>query len=303
LLIGISVSSKFKILFEGDAAQGWMHSGIAILNDGRLVFEAAGGRGLVFLDVASGKSEKISVDIAVAHGIATTYESGDDFIWICDPGEQAPGKVVKVNLKGEIVDELQPPEASPLSKEKWRPTSVAVAKGGDIWIADGYGISLVHRYSPNGDVLTIDGTESGLKFDCPHGVAVDDRAGQLQIAVADRSNKRVLLFEKDGRFIRSISAEIMTSPSSIAASGDNLFVTDLRGAILAISIDDQVSAVVPSAHIDGREGWPNALIGGESVAPSINAGEINSPHGIVASKDGSIYATEWFFGGRVITLV
>jgi streptogramin lyase len=297
------VSSKFKILFEGDAAQGWMHSGIAILNDGRLVFEAAGGRGLVFLDVASGKSEKISVDIAVAHGIATTYESGDDFIWICDPGEQAPGKVVKVNLKGEIVDELQPPEASPLSKEKWRPTSVAVAKGGDIWIADGYGISLVHRYSPNGDVLTIDGTESGLKFDCPHGVAVDDRAGQLQIAVADRSNKRVLLFEKDGRFIRSISAEIMTSPSSIAASGDNLFVTDLRGAILAISIDDQVSAVVPSAHIDGREGWPNALIGGESVAPSINAGEINSPHGIVASKDGSIYATEWFFGGRVITLV
>ena len=297
------MSSKFKILFEGDAAQGWMHSGIAILNDGRLVFEAAGGRGLVFLDVASGKSEKISVDIAVAHGIATTYESGDDFIWICDPGEQAPGKVVKVNLKGEIVDELQPPEASPLSKEKWRPTSVAVAKGGDIWIADGYGISLVHRYSPNGDVLTIDGTESGLKFDCPHGVAVDDRAGQLQIAVADRSNKRVLLFEKDGRFIRSISAEIMTSPSSIAASGDNLFVTDLRGAILAISIDDQVSAVVPSAHIDGREGWPNALIGGESVAPSINAGEINSPHGIVASKDGSIYATEWFFGGRVITLV
>ena len=280
-----------------------MHSGIAILNDGRLVFEAAGGRGLVFLDVASGKSEKISVDIAVAHGIATTYESGDDFIWICDPGEQAPGKVVKVNLKGEIVDELQPPEASPLSKEKWRPTSVAVAKGGDIWIADGYGISLVHRYSPNGDVLTLDGTESGLKFDCPHGVAVDDRAGQLQIAVADRSNKRVLLFEKDGRFIRSISAEIMTSPSSIAASGDNLFVTDLRGAILAISIDDQVSAVVPSAHIDGREGWPNALIGGESVAPSINAGEINSPHGIVASKDGSIYATEWFFGGRVITLV
>jgi hypothetical protein len=124
----------------------------------------------------------------------------------------------------------------------------------------------------------------------------------MNIAVADRTNKRVLLFEKDGRFIRSISAEIMTSPSSLAASGDNLFVTDLRGAILAISIDDQVSAVVPSAHIDGREGWPNALIGGESVAPSINAGEINSPHGIVASKEGAIYATEWFFGGRVLAL-
>jgi hypothetical protein len=95
----------------------------------------------------------------------------------------------------------------------------------------------------------------------------------------------------------------MTSPSSIAASGDNLFITDLRGAILSISSDDQVSAVIPTAHIDGREGWPNALVDGESVAPTIQAGEINSPHGIVASQDGSIYATEWYFGGRVISLI
>ena len=279
-----------------------MHSGIAILSDGRLVFESAGGRGLVFLDLTSGKSEKVSVDIAVAHGIATTYESGKDFIWICDPGEQAPGKVVKINLSGKIVDELQPPAASPLSKEKWRPTSVAVTKDGDIWIADGYGLSLVHRYSANGNVITLDGSESGLQFNCPHGVAVDDRGAEMNIAVADRTNKRVLLFDKDGRYIRSIAAEIMTSPSSIAASGESLFITDLRGAILSISMDDQVSAVIPSSHIDAREGWPNALVDGESIAPTIKAGEINSPHGIVASKEGAIYATEWFFGGRVLAL-
>jgi DNA-binding beta-propeller fold protein YncE len=221
---------------------------------------------------------------------------------ICDPGEQAPGKVVKVNIKGEIVDELAPPAASPISKEKWRPTSVALTEDGEIWIADGYGLSLVHRYSPNGDVMTLDGSESGLKFDCPHGVAVDDRGAQMRIAIADRTNRRVLLFDKDGRFIDSISAEIMTSPSSIAASGEKLFITDLRGAILAISNNEQVSAIIPSAHIDGREGWPNALVNGQTIAPTIQEGEINSPHGIVASKDGSIYVTEWYFGGRVITL-
>jgi len=296
------MGNNFRILFEGDAAQGWMHSGIAILSDGRLVFEATGGHGLVFLDPISGESERITVDVAVAHGIATTRESGEDFIWICDPGEQAPGKVVKVNISGEIVDELAPPAASPLSKEKWRPTSVALTEDGDIWIADGYGLSLVHRYSPNGDVMTLDGSESGLQFDCPHGVAVDDRGAQRRIAIADRRNKRVLLFALDGRFLNSISAEIMTSPSSIAASGESLFITDLRGAILAISNSEQVSAIIPSSHVDGREGWPNALVNGETIAPTIQQGEINSPHGIVVSRDGSIFVTEWYFGGRVISL-
>ena len=67
-------TTNFEVIFEGDPKDGWMHSGIAILRDGRLVFVAAGGKGLVFLDVASRKSEKIAVDIAVAHGIATTFE-------------------------------------------------------------------------------------------------------------------------------------------------------------------------------------------------------------------------------------
>jgi hypothetical protein len=292
----------FKIIYEGDPAQGWMHSGIAILSDGRLVFEATGGHGLIFLHLETGAAEKVPVDIAVAHGIAVTRDADGDRIWICDPGESNPGKVVAINLRGEIVKELTPPETSPSSKEMWRPTSIAITDDGAIWVADGYGLSLVHRYSPAGDVMTIDGRESGLNFKCPHGVAVDNRESEIKIVVADRGNKRLVFFDTDGRFNRSVAAEVMTSPSSIAISGANLAVTDLRGAILAVSKDDQVSAVIPSTQSDGRPHWPNALVDGEVAPPAIEEGEINSPHGIVASDSGRIFATEWYFGGRVISL-
>lgn len=296
---------NFDVIFEGDPKDGWMHSGIAILSDGRLVFEAAGGHGLVFLDVASHKSEKIAVDIAVAHGIATTFESGQDFIWICDPGAQAPGKVVKINLQGEIVKELTPPQTTPNSSQHWRPTSVAVADNGDIWVADGYGISLVHCYRTNGEVLTLDGSDSGSVFNCPHGIAIDKRSGKTQIVVADRRNKRVLTFDETGKFLHEVTAEVITTPSSLAVSGDDLFVTDLYGAIIKISKNGAATAQIPSTHSQERPGWPNKLAkegSEETIAPTIEDGCINSPHGIVASKDGVVYATEWFFGGRVLKL-
>lgn len=294
--------STFSVLFDGDATQGWMHSGISLLSGNRIVFESPGGHGLIIFDLASGKYEKILVDIAVAHGITATFESGTDFIWICDPGVEGPGKVVKINLQGEIVRELHPPSTSPLSQEKWRPTSLVATASGDLWVADGYGLNLVHRYSPSGEVMTLDGSETGLLFNCPHGLAIDDREEKLNIAIADRRNKRVVLFDQAGKYIRSISAEVMTSPSSITSSGKKLFVTDLRGAILSISMEDQVDAVISSTQLDGRPGWPNELINGETVAPTIQSGKINSPHGIVSTPDGSIYATEWYLGGRVIAL-
>ena len=296
---------NFEVIFEGDPKDGWMHSGIAILSDERLVFETAGGHGLVFLDVDSGKSEKIAVDIAVAHGITTTYESGEDFIWICDPGVQAPGKVVKVNLCGEILTELTPPQTTPASKEFWRPTSISVADNGDIWVADGYGLSLLHCYRANGEVLTLDGSTSGLVFYCPHGVTIDKRSREAQIVVADRKNRRVLTFDESGNFLYQVSADLITTPSSLAVSGDDIFVTDLYGAVIAISKKGDVTARIPSTNSQGRPGWPNALadVGSdETIIPTIAEGCINSPHGIVASKDGTIYATEWFYGGRVLKL-
>ena len=186
-----------------------MHSGIGVLSDGRVVFEAPGGAALIFLDPATKAHVRIEVGVAVSHGIAV---ASDDTIWICDPGAQAPGQVVQINLEGKIVRTIKQPVRSSDEQDKWRPTSIALAANGDIWIGDGYGLSLVHVVRANGVIQTFDGSTSGQNFDCPHGVAVDVRESTTRIAVADRSNKRVLYFKEDGSFIRSVSAPIMTSP-------------------------------------------------------------------------------------------
>ena len=276
-----------------------MHSGIGVLSDGRIVFEAPGGAALIFLDPATKKHVRIEVGVAVSHGIAV---ASDDTIWICDPGAQAPGQVVQINLEGKILRTIKQPVRSSDEQDKWRPTSIALAASGDIWIGDGYGLSLVHVVRANGAIETFDGSTSGTKFDCPHGVAIDTRESVVRIAVADRSNKRVLYFKEDGNFIRSVSAPIMTSPSSLAVRGSDLLVTDLFGAILAIDLDDRVRAILPTSNVNTREGWPNKISGADSVAPDVLEGKLNSPHGITVSVRGEVYFTEWYLGGRAVTI-
>jgi len=276
-----------------------MHSGIGVLSDGRIVFEAPGGAALIFLDPATKKHVRIEVGVAVSHGIAV---ASDDTIWICDPGAQAPGQVVQINVNGKILRTIKQPVRSSHEQDKWRPTSIALAANGDIWIGDGYGLSLVHVVRANGAIETYDGSLSGTKFDCPHGVAIDTRESVVRIAVADRSNKRVLYFKEDGSFIRSVAHPIMTSPSSLAVRGNDLLVTDLFGAILAIDLDDQVRAILPTSNVNTREGWPNKMSGADSVAPDVFEGMLNSPHGITVSVRGEVYFTEWYLGGRAVTI-
>jgi hypothetical protein len=112
----------------------------------------------------------------------------------------------------------------------------------------------------------------------------------------------VLYFKEDGTFIRSVSAPIMTSPSSLAVRGNDLLVTDLFGAILAIDLDDQVRAILPTSNVNTREGWPNKISGADSVAPDVLEGKLNSPHGITVSVRGEVYFTEWYLGGRAATI-
>jgi DNA-binding beta-propeller fold protein YncE len=81
-----------------------------------------------------------------------------------------------------------------------RPTDVAIASNGELYVCDGYGNARVHRFTADGKLIQSwgePGTGAG-EFVLPHGIGIssDDR-----VFVADRENDRIQIFSLDGEFL------------------------------------------------------------------------------------------------------
>lgn len=297
---------------DPSATDGWAHHDTAVLHDGTLVHSMAHGRELV-LSGPSGR-DRIPTDLAELHGITVAGGPTDPRLWICDNGHKfvpgrpdyaeriTGGRVVEIDLAGTVHSELtQPPGGS----GGWMPTAVAVDEQGDgrIWVADGYGTSLLHRFAPNGThVATVDGADSGLAFSTPHAIMIDRRRGVPELYVADRGNRRIVVLDLDGRYLRTVGAGYLTSPSGLAVADDRLYVTELFGSLAVLDGADTLLATMGNCGVQGRPGWPNALDGGDTVSPERLAGCFNSPHGVTTDAAGAVYVSEWLIGGRLVRL-
>jgi DNA-binding beta-propeller fold protein YncE len=277
----------------------WSHSGIAVLPDERVVYTEPGGGALLFVRDGT-VLDRRTVPTADGHGLTASSGADGDVLYVADPGTgNGDGQVLRVDVPTGDVARVVLPETV---TDGWRPTSTAVDPAGTLWIADGYGRSLVHAVDADGSVRTLDGSASGRSFDCPHGVVVDTRGAEPRIVVADRSNRRLVVFDIGGAFLRAIEDPLLTSPSSLAVRGEELLVTDLFGALLAVGPDDAVSAVLPIEDPVRDDAWPNVDVGGVLTRPPLRDGVLRSPHGIAVAADGDVLLTEWFLGGRQVRL-
>src|SRR5881396_1487602 len=81
-----------------------------------------------------------------------------------------------------------------------RPTNLAVAPNGDLYVSDGYGNARVHHFSSGGELRRSwgePGTGPG-QFMIPHGIAVHEDG---RVFVCDRENDRIQIFSPDGEFL------------------------------------------------------------------------------------------------------
>jgi peptidylglycine monooxygenase len=128
-----------------------------------------------------------------AHGI---YIGPDDHLYVCNRDEH---EVLKLTPDGRIVLVLGQRGRPSLQAPFNHPADVAVAPNGDIYVADGYGNSAIHRFSAEGRHLGSWGAPGAgrVQFTTPHGIWVDalDR-----VLVADRENNRVQLLSPEGDF-------------------------------------------------------------------------------------------------------
>jgi len=143
----------------------------------------------------------------------------DDNLWAVDKGSDM---IIKFNPEGRVVmvfgrkkeasDEGGPwtrvnPPRPAVDGQFRQPTDVTWDTQGNIFISDGYINSRVAKFDKNGQWVKQwgdRGTKEG-EFNTPHSIASDAKGN---IYVADRGNRRIQVFDPDGKFLRVITIDV-----------------------------------------------------------------------------------------------
>lgn len=179
-----------------------------------------------------------------------------------------------------------------------RPTKVAIAPNGDLYVSDGYGNCRIHHFSRDGKLLNSWG-ESGIlpgQFHIPHSVSIHPDG---RLLVSDRENDRLQLFTLDGKFIASW--ENVQRPCDVAFDADgNVYVAELaRGpndmkswlhGKATEEMASRISVLDPGGEVLCRFGG----------TPSHASGNFVAAHSIALDSHGDVYVGEvtYAFRGR-----
>ena len=295
------------------AAAGWAHPGMIVTREGEVLTFHSGSPTVLAFDREGRHLRSWDLGVADAHGMTLVEEDGTEFLWIADNGskraadlgyeyaagsEQVSGQVLKTTLDGRTVTTLKLPDLPVYRGSRCSPTSVAVDEErfggtGDVWVADGYGESYVHRYDKTGAYISsINGEEgSAGRFDCPHGIFINRRKGEPELYVADRANARVQVYAMDGSFKRVFGSEFLTTPSAFVTHGDQMIIAELRARLTVVDGDDNLVCYLGSNEtVCDVDGWPNNRDSeGKVIQTSLlEPGKFNSTHGMAVDGDGNL---------------
>jgi DNA-binding beta-propeller fold protein YncE len=97
-------------------------------------------------------------------------------------------------------------------------TDIAWDNAGNSYISDGYINSRIAKYDKNGNWVKSWGEpgDGPGQFNTPHSIAID---AQDHIYVADRGNRRIQVFDTDGKFLRQITIDVPVDPDAQPAIG------------------------------------------------------------------------------------
>src|SRR5713226_7259330 len=156
----------------------------------------------------------------------------EDNIWAMDKGSDM---VIKFNPEGRVVmvfgrkQEASDEGTEPLRHPKpplppvdgmfRQVTDVTWDPAGNSYISDGYINSRVAKVDKNGKWLKSFGEPGDQpgQFNTPHSIAAD---AQGNIYVADRGNRRIQVFDGDGKFLRQITIDVPFDPNARPAIGN-----------------------------------------------------------------------------------
>jgi len=222
------------------------------------------------------------------HGITADRDGN---IWVTD-GDGKDGKghqVFKFSPTGKVLMTLGKAGVAGTSEDTFnKPSAVAIATNGDIFVADGHGgesNARIVKFSKDGKFIMTWGKKGSAPGDLniPHALAFDSKG---RLFVADRGNNRIQIFDQNGKFIDQWQQ--FSRPSGLFIDkNDVIYVADSesgsvakdhgawkRGIRVGSAKDGSLTAFIPDPNAD-----PNYT--GTSAA-----------EGVAADTKGVIYGAE-----------
>jgi len=236
-----------------------------------------------------------------AHGLLLRKEGNAEYLYISDSQHRI---VSKRTLAGEEVWTLgYPNEAKPYAPNPgipYRPTNVAVADNGDIYVGDGYGSSYINVYDKETRYKMTFGGTTGKELgslDTPHALIVDGREVSPVLLVADRSNARIQRFQLDGKPIDAITGFI--KPCFLHERKGMVVVADLGSRVTLLDRQNKIVAHLGDGKFndDQRRKFRASL-----TRDAFEPGKFIAPHSAIFDREGNIFVAEYLEIGRVTKL-
>ena len=247
-------------------------TGVAIDQAGNIYITNAGPHKLLEFDRDGNYLRSLLDGVLVKpHGVRVDR---DGFIWVTDLELNVVLKVAPSGQIAMVLGQLATPgELDPNRKTVmfFKPADIVFDNDGNIYVADGYGNSRVVKLDKNGNYLKAwgqKGPEPG-NFDNPHNVIIDKNN---RLYVADRYNKRIQIFDLDGKLLDTWTH--LGIPWGLAYGADGLiYMTDGN--------NEKILVLETSGKILSEYENPGQVSGG-----------LRAAHGITTDPAGNIYVTE-----------
>lgn len=153
------------------------------------------------------------------HGLTIINEGGEDFLFLADSGWflgksvkwiKHNSRISKTKTDGRVLFDIGHPQTIGVYKpgESFCPTEVAIGPNGDIYVADGYGMSRIIQYDYNGQYIRhwggSDNPDKNYQLKSAHGVAIDYRdKNNPMVICTSRNQTSFKWFTLDGKYVKT----------------------------------------------------------------------------------------------------
>ena len=170
-------------------------------------------------------------------------------------------EVLKLSPQGQVLMTLGKPGVSGIGPDTFdRPTGVAIAPNGDIFVSDGHlpnqhNNSRVLKFAKNGTFIKSWGKRGSAPgdFDEPHDIFLG--GSKNLVYIADRQNGRIQVFDQDGNFTAAWT-QFGRASSVFVGKDDTIYVGssfpdparprgELRGIVIGDALNGSLKAFIP----------------------------------------------------------